>query len=104
MKTIFMFLSIIILVSPNKFFLGAIDTKTNSNVEERSHIFNSAASPPTDFQTNDQRLPCQLVGYMRARQYYADFCYECGMACFRRNMSLRKCTSFFCCCTINKIE
>ncbi|KAL0889186.1 hypothetical protein Bca101_013169 [Brassica carinata] len=101
MKTIFMFLSFIVLVSSGKFIFRATNAMKISSLKERTNIFNPAATPPMNVQIND--LPDEHVKHIIG-QGYIGFCHDCAWACFGRNKFMARCRKFICRCTISDMK
>ncbi|KAF8083137.1 hypothetical protein N665_0791s0034 [Sinapis alba] len=89
MKTISMFLTVIVLVSSGKLIF------------ERTHILNPTATPPMNVQITD--LPEEHVKHING-QGYMGFCYDCAWACYRKNKNVARCKKFICRCTISDLH
>ncbi|KAF8104373.1 hypothetical protein N665_0172s0007 [Sinapis alba] len=89
MKTISMFLTVIVLGSSDKLIFGRI------------HILNPTATPPMNVQITD--LPEEYVKHIN-EQGYMGFCYDCAWACYRKNKNVARCKNFICRCTISDLH
>ncbi|KAF8083136.1 hypothetical protein N665_0791s0033 [Sinapis alba] len=89
MKTISMFLTVIVLVSSGKLIF------------ERTHILNPTTTPPMNVQITDLRE--EHVKHING-QGYMGFCYDCAWACYRKNKNVARCKNFICRCTISDLH
>ncbi|KAF8083134.1 hypothetical protein N665_0791s0031 [Sinapis alba] len=88
MKTIVMFLTIIVMVSSGKFIL-------------RTHIFNLTAIPPMNVHIND--LLEEHVKHING-QGYMSFFHDCVWACYLINNNVARCKKIICRCTISDLH
>lgn len=75
----------------------------NSNGEERTHSSNPAASPPIDFQINDQLSRDEHLELAWAKNIIG-FCQECAYFCQRKGVKIGGCAGFKCICSNIKID